>query len=194
MASYTSFVIVAAIAFAAPLIRGMAPQILVPSIVLELVAGIVVGPHGLGLASATTPVEVFSTVGLACLLFLAGREIQVERLRGALLATSLAGFAISFVLGFGAGFGLHAVGLIKTPLLLAIIFVATSLSIIIVPLKDVGETETDWGQQVIAAAAIAEFGAVIMLSFFYSGQREGLSTSSCWWRRWCCSRSLAAAS
>ena len=81
MASYTSFIIVAAIAFAAPLIRGMAPQILVPSIVLELVAGIIVGPHGLGIASATTPVEVFSTVGLACLLFLAGREIQVERLR-----------------------------------------------------------------------------------------------------------------
>ena len=176
MASYTSFVIVAAIAFAAPLIRGMAPQILVPSIVLELVAGIIVGPHGLGIASATTPVEVFSTVGLACLLFLAGREIQVERLRGALLATSLAGFAISFALGFGAALALHSVDLIKTQLLLAIIFAATSLSIIIVPLKDAGETETDWGQQVIAAAAIAEFGAVVLLSFFYSGQREGAST------------------
>jgi Kef-type K+ transport system membrane component KefB len=176
VASYTSFVIVAAIAFAAPLIRGMAPRILVPSIVLELVAGIIVGPHGLGIASATTPVEVFSTVGLACLLFLAGREIQVERLRGALLATSLAGFAISFALGFGAALALHSVDLIKTPLLLAIIFAATSLSIIIVPLKDAGETETDWGQQVIAAAAIAEFGAVVLLSFFYSGQREGAST------------------
>jgi Kef-type K+ transport system membrane component KefB len=43
----------------------------VPSIVLELVAGIIVGPRDLGIASATTPVEVFSTVGLACLLFLA---------------------------------------------------------------------------------------------------------------------------
>ena len=176
MASYTSFVIVAAIAFAAPLIRGMAPQILVPSIVLELVAGIIVGPHGLGIASATTPVEVFSTVGLACLLFLAGREIQVERLRGALLATSAAGFAISLALGFCAALALHEVGLIKTPLLLAIIFVATSLSIIIVPLKDAGETETDWGQQVIAAGAIAEFGAVVLLSFFYSGQDKGATT------------------
>jgi Kef-type K+ transport system membrane component KefB len=167
---------VAAIAFAAPLIRGMAPQILVPSIVLELVAGIIVGPHALGIASATAPVEVFSTVGLACLLFLAGREIQVERLRGALLATSLAGFAISFALGFGAALAVHEVGLIKTPLLLAIIFVATSLSIIIVPLKDAGETETNWGQQVIAAGAIAEFGAVVLLSFFYSGEHRGAPT------------------
>jgi Kef-type K+ transport system membrane component KefB len=174
--SYTSFVIVAAIAFVAPLIRGMVPQILVPAIVLELVAGIIVGPHGLGLAESTGPVNVFSTVGLACLLFLAGREIQVERLRGALLTTSLAGFAISFALAFGCAATLHAVGLIKTPLLVAIVFVATSLSIIIVPLKDAHETDSDFGQQVIAAAAIAEFGAVVLLSFFYSGEREGAAT------------------
>jgi Kef-type K+ transport system membrane component KefB len=174
--SYTSFVIVAVIAFLAPLIRAMAPQILVPAIVLELVAGIIVGPHGLGLAESTGPVNVFSTVGLACLLFLAGREIQVERLRGALLTTSVAGFAISFALAFGCAAALHAVGLIKTPLLVAIVFVATSLSIIIVPLKDAHEADSDFGQQVIAAAAVAEFGAVILLSFFYSGNREGAAT------------------
>jgi Kef-type K+ transport system membrane component KefB len=86
------------------------------------------------------------------------------------------GFAISFVLAFGAASLLHAVGLIKTPLLVAIVFVATSLSIIIVPLKDARETDTEWGQQVIAAAAVAEFGAVILLSFFYSGQRSGPGT------------------
>jgi Kef-type K+ transport system membrane component KefB len=176
MHAYTSFVIVAVIAFLAPLIRAMWPAILVPAIVLELVGGIIVGPHGIGIASSTGPVNVFSTVGLACLLFLAGREIQVDRLRGPLLTTSLAGFAISFGLAFAAALALHGVGLVKTPLLVAIVFVATSLSIIIVPLKDAHETDTDWGQQVIAAAAVAEFGAVILLSFFYSGERAGLGT------------------
>jgi Kef-type K+ transport system membrane component KefB len=176
MHAYTSFVIVAVIAFLAPLIRAMWPAILVPAIVLELVGGIIVGPHGIGIASSTGPVNVFSTVGLACLLFLAGREIQVDRLRGPLLTTSLAGFAISFGLAFAAALALHGVGLVKTPLLVAIVFVATSLSIIIVPLKDAHETDTDWGQQVIAAAAVAEFGAVILLSFFYSGQRAGPGT------------------
>jgi Kef-type K+ transport system membrane component KefB len=60
--------------------------------------------------------------------------------------------------------------------LVAIVFVATSLSIIIIPLKDARETDSDFGQQVIAAAAIAEFGAVVLLSFFYSGNREGAAT------------------
>ncbi len=173
MQPYTSFIIVAVIAFLAPLIRGLAPMILVPAIVLELVGGIIVGPHGIGIASSTVPVKVFATVGLACLLFLAGREIQVDRLRGPLLTTSLAGFAISLVLAFGCASLFHAVGLVKTPLLVAIVLVATSLSIIIVPLKDAHETDSNWGQQVIAAAAIAEFGAVILLSFFYSGERAG---------------------
>src|SRR6266571_910872 len=154
----------------------MAPQILVPAIVLELVGGIIVGPNGIEIASSTPPVEVFSTVGLACLLFLAGREIQVDKLRGPLLTTSVAGFAISFVLAFGTASVFHAVGLVKTPLLVAIVCVATSLSIIIVPLKDARETDTEWGQQVIAAAAVAEFGAVILLSFFYSGERSGPGT------------------
>ncbi|MGH2925098.1 MAG: cation:proton antiporter [Solirubrobacterales bacterium] len=176
MQPYTSFIIVAVIAFLAPLIRGLLPIIIVPAIVLELVGGIIVGPHGIGIASSTEPVQVFSTVGLACLLFLAGREIQVDRLRGALLTTSLAGFAISFVLAFGCASLFEAVGLVKTPLLVAIVFVATSLSIIIVPLKDAHETDSDWGQQVIAAAAVAEFGAVILLSFFYSGERSGPGT------------------
>ncbi len=143
---------------------------------LELVSGIIVGPHGIEIASSTPPVEVFSTVGLACLLFLAGREIQVDKLRGPLLTTSIAGFAISFVLAFGTASVFHAVGLVKTRLLVAIVFVATSLSIIIVPLKDARETDTEWGQQVIAAAAVAEFGAVILLSFFYSGERSGPGT------------------
>jgi Kef-type K+ transport system membrane component KefB len=173
---YSSFVVVAVIAFLAPLLRAMVPQILVPAIVLEIVAGIVVGPHGLGIAESSGPVNVFSTVGLACLLFLAGREIQVERLRGILVTTSLAGFAISFALAFGCAAAFHALDLVRTPLLVAIVFVATSLSIIIVPLKDAHETDSDFGQQVIAAAAIAEFGAVILLSFFYSGQREGPAT------------------
>ena len=101
--SYTSFVIVAAIAFVAPLIRGMVPQILVPAIVLELVAGIIVGPHGLGIASATAPVEVFSTVGPG-LPAVPGRAAR-SRSSGCgarCWPPRVAGFAISFALAFGA--------------------------------------------------------------------------------------------
>lgn len=171
-----SFVVVAIIALAAPLLRELAPRILVPAIVLELVGGILVGPQVLGIAESTESVELFAQIGLAALLFLAGREIQVDKLRGRVLELSLAGFALSILLAAGASGLLHDAGLVKTPLLVAVILVATSLSVIIVPLRDAGETNSPFGQQVIAAAAVAEFGAVILLSFFFSAERVGPET------------------
>lgn len=171
-----SFVIVAVIAFLAPLTRELVPRLFVPAIVLELVFGILVGPQVLGIAHSSESVQLFANVGLAALLYLAGREIQVDRLRGRLLERALANFAVGFLIAAGIGAVLHAAGLIETPLLVAVVLVASSLSVIIVPLRDAGETGTAFGQQVIATAAIAEFGAVILLSFFFSADRAGPGT------------------
>ena len=171
-----SFVVVAVIAFSAPLLRELIPRLFVPAVVLELVLGIVVGPQVLGIAHSSQSVQLFSTVGLAALLFLAGREIDVGRLRGTVVERALACFALGFLLAVAIAAPLHEVGLIKTPLLVAVILVATSLSVIIVPLRDAGEVDTAFGQQVIATAAIAEFASVILLSFFFSNERAGYGT------------------
>lgn len=171
-----SFVIVAVLAFLAPLTRELIPQLFVPAIVLELVFGILVGPQVLGIAEVSSSVRLFADVGLAALLYLAGREIQVDRLRGRPLERALASFAISFLIAAGIAALLHTTGLVKTPLLVATVLVATSLSVIIVPLRDAGETGSEFGQQVIVTSAIAEFGAIILLSFFFSAERAGPGT------------------
>ena len=171
-----SFVAVAVVAFTAPLLRELAPALLVPAVVLELLGGILIGPHVLGIAESTPAVELFSTIGLAALLFLAGREIDVERLRGALLRRAAGSFVLAFVIGAAIGGVLYALELVEAPLLIAVILVATSLSVIIVPLRDAGETESRFGQAVIATAAFAEFGAVILLSFLFSTERGGFET------------------
>ena len=171
-----SFVAVAVVAFTAPLLRELAPALLVPAVVLELLGGILIGPHVLGIAESTEAVELFSTIGLAALLFLAGREIDVARLRGTLLKRAAGSFVVAFVIGTAIGGILYALELVEAPLLIAVILVATSLSVIIVPLRDAGETETRFGQAVIATAAFAEFGAVILLSFLFSTERGGFET------------------
>jgi len=171
-----SFVVVAVIAFTAPVLRELIPKLFVPAIVLELLGGIIVGPQVFDIAHSSQSVELFSTIGLAALLFLAGREIDVNRLRGEVLERGLACFALGFMIAAAIAAPLHEVGLIKTPLLVAVILVATSLSVIIVPLRDAGEVNTPFGQQVIATAAIAEFSSVILISFFYSNERAGPGT------------------
>jgi hypothetical protein len=52
------------IALLAPLLLGLAPRLRVPAVVLEIVAGIVVGPHGLGLVAMDLPLQIVSLLGL----------------------------------------------------------------------------------------------------------------------------------
>jgi Kef-type K+ transport system membrane component KefB len=141
--------------------------------VLELVAGIAIGPSGLGWVEVDGPIEVLSLIGLAFLLFLAGLEIDFDRLRGRPLALAGFGFAVSFGIAVLVALGLKAAGRVDTPLLVAIILVATSLGVVVPVLKDAGKASSDLGQLVIAAASIADFGAVILLSLFFSREETG---------------------
>lgn len=56
-----------------------------PAVVLEIVAGIALGPSGLGWVKVDLPIQILAVIGLAFLLFLAGLEIDVAGLRGPVL-------------------------------------------------------------------------------------------------------------
>jgi Kef-type K+ transport system membrane component KefB len=170
MPSFTNLLVVMAIAFGAPLLLGLFPRVQLPSVVLEIVAGIVVGPSLLGLAEVDTSLEVVALLGLAFVLFLAGLEIEFEKLRGPLLRLTALGFALSFAIAVVVSFGLKAGGLVDTPLLVAIILCATSLGVLVPVLKDSGQIASTFGQLIIAAASIADFGAIILLTIFFSGE------------------------
>ena len=167
---FTDLLIVVAVAFAAPLVLGFFPRVRLPAIVLEILLGIVIGPAGLGWVKVDLPIQILSLIGLAFLLFLAGLEIDVEKLRGRVLRLTAIGFVLSFGIGILAGFAFDAGGLVRSPLFIAIVLVSTSLGVIVPVLKDSGNIATEFGQLVIAAASIADFGAIILLSLFFSGQ------------------------
>ncbi len=174
--AFTNLLIVVAVGFAAPLLLGFAPAVRVPSVVLEIVAGIVVGPSVLGWVSVDAPVTVFSVVGLAFLLFLAGLEIEFPKLRGRVLRLASLGFVVSFAIAIVVGLLLKAGGFVSQPLFVAIVLSATSLGVLVPVLKDAGESGTTFGQLVIAGGTIADFATVILLSLFFS--REASSTAT----------------
>lgn len=167
---FDGLLLVVGVAFAAPFLLGLAPQLRLPSVVLEIVAGIVIGPSVLGWVTIDEPIEVLSLVGLAFLLFLAGLEIEFEHLRGRVLTLAFGSWVLSFAVAVGAGFLLQAAGLIEAPVLVAIILAATSLGIIIPVLKDAGQISSTFGQLVVAAGTIADFGGIILLSLFFTGE------------------------
>jgi Kef-type K+ transport system membrane component KefB len=170
MPSFENLLIVVAVAFAAPFALGLVPRLRLPSVVLEIIVGIVVGPSVLGLVEVDEAVEVVALVGLTFVLFLAGLEIELDKLRGPLLRLTSLGFALSLAIALCVSLALKAGGLVQTPLLVAIILCSTSLGVLVPVLKDAGEIASTFGQLIIAAASIADFGAIILLSIFFSGK------------------------
>jgi len=172
--SLSGLLIVVAVAFLVPLLLGLAPALRLPSVVLELVAGIVIGPSVLGWVEVDEPIRVLALIGLAFLLFLAGLEIEFEKLRGRRLTLVGGAFVLSFALAVVVGLGLSALGQVEDSLFVAIVLVATSLGVVVPVLKDSGKLGSDLGQLVVAAASVADFGAVILLSLFFSRESAGL--------------------
>ncbi len=174
--SFIGLLIVAVVAFLAPLLLGLSPARRLPSVVLEIAVGIVIGPSVLGWVKVDLPISILSVLGLAFLLFLAGMEVELERLRGRLLVFVGSAFLLSLGLALLAGFGLYLAGQVVSPLLIAIILVATALGIVVPLLKDANESASDFGQLIIADAMFAELGSIILLSLFFS--REASSTAT----------------
>jgi Kef-type K+ transport system membrane component KefB len=156
------------IALLAPLLLGLAPAVRIPAVVLEIAAGIALGPHGLGLISVDLPVQIVALIGLAFLLFLAGLEIDVHRLRGPVLRIAALGYLVTLALGTAAGFGFSSADWVQSPFLLAVTLSATSLGLVVPVLKDARKVDGPVGRATIAAASVADFAAVLVLSLVFS--------------------------
>jgi Kef-type K+ transport system membrane component KefB len=166
MPSFDNLLIVVAIAFAVPFVLGLFPGVRLPSVVLEIVAGIVVGPSVLGWVEIDATIEVLARRGRAVRIELRGPGGELRALRGRLLALTLRGYAVSLLVGVAVSFALG----VQTPLLVAIALSATSLGVLIPVLKDTGRIESRLGQTVIAGASIADFAAIILLTLFFAGE------------------------
>jgi Kef-type K+ transport system membrane component KefB len=165
---FTNMLAVALVALLAPLVLGLAPALRMPAVVLEIVAGVVVGPSGLGWVDIDLPIQIVALLGLAFLLFLAGLEIDVHQLRGSVLTAALLGYAVTLALGAAAGVAFDAAGWVASPILVAVTLSATSLGLVVPVLKDAGQLEGTLGQTTVAACSVADFGAIVLLSLLFS--------------------------
>src|SRR4051794_20709731 len=99
-----SFLIVVTVAALAALIAGVASsRFPLPVVVVEVVLGILVGPHVLDLAQSDAFIDFFARLGLGMLFFFAGYEIDWERIRGSPLRLGAIGWGISLVLAYSLG-------------------------------------------------------------------------------------------
>jgi Kef-type K+ transport system membrane component KefB len=174
--SFVSLTVVLGIAFVVPLALACVPRLRIPAVVVEIVLGIVVGPQVLDWARVDAPVGILSVIGLAFLLFLCGLEVDLDRLRGTVLRLAVLAFGLSLVLALAVGVTLDLAGLVRSPVLAAVILTATSLGLVLPTIKEDGRGATDFGQLVFAGATLGNLVSALLLSLLFSRDSNDVGT------------------
>ncbi|MEV5546535.1 cation:proton antiporter [Streptomyces sp. NPDC052309] len=171
--SYDNLVIVLAVGAGVPFLLAMVPRVPLPGPVLEIVAGVIIGPAVLNLVQPDATVQALSIIGLSFLLFLAGLEIDFQQLHGPRARLVALGLAGTIVLAGIVGWVLDLAGLVESPLLIGTALVATSLGLLVPILKDADAIDRPVGQLTIGGASAGEISAVLLLSLFFSEHASG---------------------
>jgi Kef-type K+ transport system membrane component KefB len=156
----SSLVLVFAIAAVAPLV---AVRLRLPGALLEITAGIVLGPSVLGWVRPDTTISAFALLGLSFLLFLAGSEVDLRRFRGTLGRRVAVSLAISLLASACVVAVLAALG-VGGAMVIGVALLATSLGLVVPVLADAGALTRPIGRIAVAGASAGEVAAVVLLS------------------------------
>ena len=170
------FLLVLAVAAAAPIMAAAAgrlsARVIVPIVVVELVLGAVIGPDGLGLAEVDDILSFLGQLGLGFLFFFAGYEIDVERIRGAPLRLGVLGWLVTLALAYALAGVLAATGVVLSGLLVGSAMTTTALGTLLPVLRDSGRLDTELGRFVLGAGAMGEFGPVLIVTLLLGTQAD----------------------
>jgi Kef-type K+ transport system membrane component KefB len=136
-----------------------------PTIVGEILGGIVVGPAVLGLYQVNAETLLFAEIGVVLLLFQVGVETRLHdlvRVGPTAAAVGGLGVALPFVGGLGLGFALGYP--IEVGVFLAAALVATSVGITSGVLGSLGALATTSGRVILGAAVIDDVLAMLILA------------------------------
>ncbi|HTR48628.1 MAG TPA: cation:proton antiporter [Verrucomicrobiae bacterium] len=168
----------------------------IPPILAELLVGVVLGPGALNIlhmhvfhgGEATSALLLLSQMGAILLMFIAGVETDIDRMREASMTAfivALSGVIWPFLLGAGVG---HALGLSwRTACFLGGALTATSVSISARTLMDAGRLDSKEGTVILGAAVIDDVMGLFVLAFLAAsvttsqGQAFGLAPTASLW-------------
>ena len=175
MATHTFFLHLLIILLTARVLAEVAVRLKAPSVIGELIAGVVLGPSLLGWIEPQNALELMAEIGVILLLFEVGLETDVGRLLGTgvkSLVVALAGFGLPLLLGF-----VLARQLFDLPLLISLFvggtLTATSIGITVRVLTDLHQQQSAEGQVVLGAAVLDDVLGVVLLAVLYEFTIEG---------------------
>jgi Kef-type K+ transport system membrane component KefB len=153
--------------FAGVFFSGIFKSFHLPWAVALLVGGIIIGPHGLKFFEVDNTINFIGQIGLVFLMFMAGLESRLSEFDGSKkdlffltvingLIPFIVGFIISSLFGFGN----------TTSILIGIVFVSSSVAVVIPSLESTGLIYSNLGKSIIASTVLQDIVSLILLSVF----------------------------
>lgn len=159
-----------AVAVLAPLLAEIPTPFRVPIVVLEVLLGVVIGPHVLNLVGFDGFVATMFDFGMAASLFMGGIELDFADIKGRPILLAAGGWTLSILLSVTIIGLLHAIPHMHTPWVVAIALCTTGLGVVAPGFRDSGLLETAFGRFVLAAGTLGEVGPIVAMSLLLSEQ------------------------
>jgi Kef-type K+ transport system membrane component KefB len=141
--------------------------LLVPTVVVELLLGVLIGPQVLGV-EVNDLTTFLASLGLGMLFFFAGYEIDLKRIAGEPLRLAVLGWVLSLALAYTLGGLLAWAGIVLSLVYTGSALATTAIGTLIPVLSDSGELRTRLGRYLLAAGAAGEFGPILLLTLVLS--------------------------
>jgi Kef-type K+ transport system membrane component KefB len=170
----TSLVLVLLATSTAALLARVHYRIVLPTVVVEIVLGILIGPDVLDIAEADAYIQFLSTFGLAMLFFFIGLEVVEKKVPRASLVRGSEGWIISVAVGLVVGVVLQLTGVDAEWWVVGVALTTTSLGTLVPILSDAGLLPTPLGAAVLGTGVAGEFFPIVVISVFLTGTRGAI--------------------
>lgn len=138
-----------------------------PSVLGQILAGLIIGPAILNLVSQTEFITNIAEIGVILIMFMAGMETNIDEMKESALSSSmiaLGGMVAPFVFGFIAVKLLFSGEGTYQAIFTGVILTATSISITVQTLREIGKLKDKTGVNIIGAAIVDDIGGIILLT------------------------------
>lgn len=186
MLDYTYLLSIAIILLATKAFGGLTEKIHLPQVVGALVAGVVIGPSMLGVVNDTAFLDEVAQIGVIILMFMAGLDTdlgEIKRKGLSYLVIAAMGVIIPLVGGFLSYMWYFHINpgveqdLLKA-LFVGVVLTATSVSITIEALRELGQINSRIGSAILGAAIVDDVLGIIVLTLITSLKDTSISVST----------------
>ena len=176
LSTVTTLVLIASVAVLSPILAELTGKLAVPDVVIEIGLGIIIGPAVLAIAHPDSIVTALSDMGLSYLMFLAGFELDLLRIRGRSLQLAGTGWVISLAIALVIAAILVTIGAVLDAVVVGLALTTTALGTLLPILRDAGLLPGRFGSRMMAIGSVGEFGPVLAVAILLD-RRDPLETA-----------------